>query len=608
MSKKPFDLLDRYLREHPLQLKPAQERIPFPNALDRGAWEALPQVAREGLVRWGETALAGYPARPASAFLAFTRTGDRQADEGPYFRRRWLLIAAALAECAEHRGRFLDAVVDGLWLICEESSWVISAHNGSSHAGTRPAGEHPLPDPDNPYIDLFAAQTAATMAYVVHLLKAELDQVTPLIARRVRQEIERRVIKPFFHRDDFWWMGFTRRNLNNWTPWILSNVIDSLLLCVEDELLLKEGLARAMRMLDSYLATMPEDGGVDEGTSYWNVAGGSLLDCLESLRHAAGVDLYHDPMIRGIGGYPLSAHIAGEWFWNYADCEAKPVLDGERLYTYGLRTDNAPLKELGAAIHHRHGLLPPRGTPQMNRLLLALFTDVPLPPEEPRAERTVILPVLQAYAFERGPLYLAVKGGHNAESHNHNDVGSFMLYYQGEPLLVDAGNLIYTAKTFSPQRYELWNTRSGYHNLPIIGGFEQYPGPDARAADVQVEAHGVSMELAAAYPGEAGVLSCRRAIRNDGSLLLEDSIRLAAPAPVEWVFMSRVQPVLESPGSLRIGPLVMGYDETLAYQVEELPITDERMARSFPGSLWRILLRAAPAASHEQAFRIKVEA
>lgn len=604
-TKQTTDLFERFLSAGSLTLKEASSRIPFPKAGDRAAWEALPDGTKQSVIRWGEQALAGYPARPASGFLAYTRTGDRQADEKPYFARRHLLIAAALAECAEYRGRFLDAVIDGIWLICEESSWVISAHNGSSHAGSRPPRERPLPDPDNPYIDLFAAQTAATVGYVVYLLEDELNAVAPLIVRRARQEVMRRVILPFFHHDDFWWMGFIRRDLNNWTPWILSNVIDSMLLCLGDELRLKEGLTRAMRMLDSYLATLPADGGLDEGTSYWNVAGASLLDCLESLRRAVGLDLYHDPLIRAVGSYPLNAHIAGDWFWNFADCDAKPTLDGERLYTYGLRTDNAGLQELGAALYHRRDLFPPRDTPQMNRLLLALLTQVPKSSGRVPEERNIQLPALQAYAFERGALYAAIKGGHNAESHNHNDVGSFLLYHRGEPAVVDAGNMIYTAKTFSPQRYELWNTRSGNHNLPIIAGMEQRAGREAQAQDLRLSGNGVSMELRAAYPEKAGIQSFRRELVNDGSVRLIDSIRLDAPEPVTWVFLSRTEPQLMEPGQLCIGDLVMRYDPALSFALEEHPVEDARMARSFPGSLWRISMSADPALSHEQRFELR---
>ncbi len=81
-------------------------------------------------------------------------------------------------------------------------------------------------------------------------------------------------------------------------------------------------------------------------------------------------------------------------------------------------------------------------------------------------------------------LTVAAKGGHNDESHNHNDVGEFVVYCDGKPLLIDAGVETYSRKTFSPQRYEIWTMQSAYHNLPTIDGVQQAPGAAFAARDV----------------------------------------------------------------------------------------------------------------------------
>ena len=62
--------------------------------------------------------------------------------------------------------------------------------------------------------------------------------------------------------------------------------------------------------------------------------------------------------------------------------------------------------------------------------------------------------------------YVAAKGGHNDESHNHNDIGNYVVYYDGQPLLIDVGRGTYTRKTFSDRRYEIWYNCSDYHNTP----------------------------------------------------------------------------------------------------------------------------------------------
>ncbi len=262
----------------------------------------------------------------ASQFLAYSRTGDRQAFEQPYFARRKLMIGATFAECVLDDGAHLDAIIDGLWAICEESTWVVSAHNDAKHLMSPPLHERPLPDVNNPYIDLFAAQTSATLAWVLYFMEDKLDAVTPRIARRVRDEIERRIIHPFCTHDDFWWMGMIRKDMNNWTPWILSNILYTVLLLERDEVRRCQTTARAMRMLDSYLAVMPMDGGCDEGAGYFNVAGASLLDCLGAIYEATDgqVSFYQEEHIRNIGAYPFKAHVSGPFYLNFTDCDVNP--------------------------------------------------------------------------------------------------------------------------------------------------------------------------------------------------------------------------------------------------------------------------------------------
>ena len=146
------------------------------------------------------------------------RKGERY--EFGFYRRRAALISLLLAECVEDQGRFLDQIIDGIWSICEESSWVISAHITLTPTGR----EDKLPDveAEYPYVDLFAAETASLLAWASYLLKDRLDEVSRLIARRIRYEVERRVLRPYREVDDFWWMGFEPEKHgrpNNWNPW-----------------------------------------------------------------------------------------------------------------------------------------------------------------------------------------------------------------------------------------------------------------------------------------------------------------------------------------------------------------------------------------------------
>ncbi len=566
----------------------------YPPAGDRQAWDGIREESRRE-IRELAKAYAGvpYPARTASGFLAFSRTGDRQADEKPYFTRRRKLCAAVLEACA-FPGGDPDAVVDGVWTICEESSWVISAHNVNPIPGAPSPAEYPLPDIRKPYIDLFSAQTGMILSLAASLLGEELDAVSPLIRSRIREEIRRRILKPFMQTDDFWWMGVRRKDLNNWTPWILSNVMVCAVLDPMPVKKLAELLARACGMLDRYLDVLPADGGCDEGAGYWNMAGGALLDCLTLLETvtAGKMAFWDDGKIRNILRYPVEAHLGGGWFANFADCDARPFISGERMETAGRKLGDPELTALGSGM---------RGTiadqlndvPHLTRALdLVFHAPVRGPARGTGAPKDTWLPDLQVRTVRRGGWTLACKGGHNGENHNHNDVGSFVLFRDGEPAVVDAGNMVYTAKTFSNERYTLWNVQAEWHNLPLVGGHPEREGAGHAARKVDCTPDGLALNLEEAYDAEAGVRELRRSftLGADG-LLLEDEGTLESAQEITWVFLLRDRPVWED-GRIVAGNLAVDCPEHLTYTAEEKPVTDARMARNWPGSLWRVKLRS----------------
>ncbi|MBQ8074264.1 MAG: heparinase II/III family protein [Clostridia bacterium] len=590
--------LEMEIRAFTGDLKPWQGAFP---------WDRVRETDRREVFRRAEEyASQPYPMRLATGFLAFSRDGSRQADEAPYFFRRKKLGWQATA-CCLGRDAYLDAVADGIWCVCEESSWVISAHNVNAIPGAPAPAEYPLPDVTRPYVDLFSAQTGMILTLIRNALGRELDGITPLLQARITREIRTRILDPFLTRDDFWWMGNIRKDLCNWTPWILSNVM----LCAMGEPMAawerREVMIRACAMLDRWLDVVPEDGGCDEGTGYWNMAGGALLDCLEILERATDgrVSLWKEDKIRNILAFPARAEIGRGYFLNFADCDARPMLSGERVQTAGERTGLPEMVSLGRGLR-RDVSVEMDDVPHLIRLWKALFHP---PAAEPAGgenpEKDVWLPDLQVRVLRRGGWTLGAKGGHNGESHNHNDVGSFLLYLDGEPAIVDAGNMTYTAKTFSSRRYELWNTRSAYHNVPLIGGREQLAGAEYRAGDVECLPDGLRTDLAGAYAPQARVRHCVRSMTlTPEGLDIEDQIETENLEEATWIFLFRNQPAKTAEG-LAAADMKMLYPVSWRTEVEEIPVTDARMARNWPGSLWRVRITDAAAREHHAQWRFR---
>ncbi len=583
-------MLTEYLATHPLTVHCAPQ---FPACRDRAAWESVAPDDREAVIAYANTWRdQPWPMLTAGMYASFVRTGSRTDCERPYFDRRRKLCAAALHVCLTGESTDLPTVEDGLILLCEETAWGISAHLGLTK-------EHPYPDASSAVIDLFAAQTAMILSYICQLLE---DRLHPDVYARVRSEVERRVLAPFMHSNNEWWMGYVRKDLNNWTPWIVSNVMMAANVWAYD---LENLYPRACLMLDRWLDCVPEDGGCDEGAGYWNMAGGSFLDCLMLLHQTTNVRLWDDGKVQRIMAYPEKAHLGGGWFANFADCDARPYLSSERLQYAGEMTGNQALARMGLEMRSTP-LRELNDTPHMSRILMRLFC----PPAAPEAvtipEKDVWLPDLQVRILQKGNVTLCAKGGHNGESHNHNDVGNFIVGIRGNMRMVDAGNMVYTAKTFSDSRYELWNCRAAYHSIPLIGGCEQQPGLSFIARDVHCTPDGLTLDMAPAYPPEAAAKSCRRVMQAAAdAVTITDDIVLASPKPVTWVFMLREEPRLSADAPLcRFTGTdeVFSWPEGLTPAVERIDITDRRMQGSYPGTLWRLTLTAESAPHHTAIF------
>ena len=412
------------------------------------------------------------------------------------------------------------------------------------------------------------------------------------------------------------------RSLNNWTPWIDSNWLTCSLLFEDDP---RRGATahRILRSLDSFLEGYHEDGGCDEGPSYWGRAGGSLFDCLDLFHSASAgrMDFFSLPLVREIGRYIYRAHIHGDYYVNFADASPKPHVPGGLVFRYGKRIGDEKMQGFGAFVQSRRE----GSNDSIGRELRALFDSqlASARPSQPLL-RDVWMPGLQVMAarVKEGSaegLYLAAKGGHNAESHNHNDVGNFVVYAGGEPAIVDAGVETYSAKTFSAQRYEIWTMQSAYHNLPTIGGVMQSAGREFAARDVAYRADEKSVEfqldIAAAYPAEAGLASWRRTLRLDRAanrVVVEDRYALNKSVPhIVFTLMTpcrakvsagEVSLSLAGSGAVR----VLFDPNTLAAKVEEVPITDANLGGVWGPMLYRLQLTAVNP-PREGAFSVRIE-
>jgi len=312
--------------------------------------------------------------------------------------------------------------------------------------------------------------------------------------------------------------------------------------------------------------------------------------------------------------YMNRVHINGDYYLNQGDASPIIHLDVDKMYRFGRRLKNQDLIALAVSSMPAH---------YQPETLVAIFTETELraqPPAKARLLRDTWLLDSRIMAARRKAesaegLYLACIAADNGKSHSHNDTGSFWVYSQGLPVLMDMGQETYQKKSFDAHRYEIPSTQSAYHNLPTIGGVQQGVGPMFRATDVVYESNEdsarLAMELAKAYPVEARLKSWRRTVRLDrGKNVVEisDSYFLTEAVPEIVLNLMTVCDVKQSgtgqltlTSALGAPPTLISFDsELLTATVETITLDNLELNRNWGARIFRIQLKASGAKTSGQ--------
>lgn len=474
----------------------------LPQADDAFWRDSIPTEMRQSYVQYGEQYLdKPWTVLPWTVFAENKISGNRVNYEAACFGKRRQLAAITMAEIMEGKSRFLPGIIDGLGSFCEETWWGIPAHYNKR-----------IPLTEQQEVDLFNAETASLIAWTRYMLQPQLDAFSPDLCQRIDREIERRILKPALARD-YWW----KKAAMNWNPWICSNWLTCVLICEQDVTRRAEAIAQIEKATQAFIDAYPEDGGCDEGPGYWDRAAASMFEVMRLL------DLEASPKIRQMAAYAYRTYIGNDYCVNFADAhENKAVQQVNIVYPFGRFIGDPTMQAFGAYLGRQKGVLTNPAAlydksgnfPTLGRELLFLRHIRAFIDQQPREPllKDVWLGDLQIMTARRGRHYVAMKGGNNGESHNHNDVGSFIVYKDNEPLFIDPGVGEYTAKTFSKERYTIWTMQSQYHNLPQINGIDQKDGKQYAAKVVSHRDGQLCLDIAAAYPEEAAVNSWKRTV------------------------------------------------------------------------------------------------
>lgn len=575
--------------------------VPYPAYSDREGWNSLlNDEDRQTLINAGEKMLDyKWQVIRATDYLEYERSGERNIMQNPYEANRKAINILMMAELAEGKGRFIDQLINGVFFSCEMTSWVLSAHL------PRQSTKRSMPDWREQIIDLGSGNYGSMLAWVYYFFHDTFDKADPVISLRLRHELQERILDPYMENDREWWMAFYWKPgeiINNWNPWCNSNVLQCYLLLENDRDKLTDAVWRTMQSVDKFINFVKSDGACEEGTSYWGHAAGKMYDYLQILSDGTNgkVSLFNNPMIRRMGEYISRSYVGDGWVVNFADASAKGGGDAPLIYRYGRAVGSEEMMQFAAYLLKGKRPTIPLGNDAFRTLQCVLLNkeleqtkpahNVPACTWYPETEF--------CYLTNNSGWFLATKGGFNNESHNHNDAGTFSLYINNTPMLIDAGVGTYTRQTFSSERYSIWTMQSNYHNLPMINGVPQRFGQEYKATNVvcKEKQRFFSADISTAYPEEAAVNSWIRSYKLENKrLLITDKFSLKetkAANQVNFLVWGDIDISKAGEISIKVGDehATLEYPTNFKATLETIELPDTRLSNVWGKQIYRIVL------------------
>lgn len=520
-----------------------------PPCSERAAWSA--QAGRLGEVRKAADKLLtqDFPPWDEEAYLDYSRNGQRPRGERMMNARKAWLYPLVLAECGEYAGRYLPAIERALDGLLSQPTWTWAAHDKDLRNLRQRKYE----------VDLLAADTAFDLAQTLYLLEARLQ---PATRERLRAALEKRVFAPlrasFANGADHWWLQAD----HNWNAVCLSGVVGAALTVLPDPRDRALFAAAGEHYIRKYLAGFGADGYSSEGPGYWNYGFSHFVMLRARLLVATSgrLDLFEAPRVASVARYGFGIEMLPGNIAAFGDASPTTRIDE---WTRAYLSD-----AFAPGVAARFAALPlgasqrPNDTPLASAVATLFLPVVPAPQRlddlAGGSPRTYFdqAGVLVARPAAGGRLAVSIKAGGNG-NHSHNDLGSYVVALGAEQPTGDPGMTVYSAKTFSKERYTIRGINSWGHPLPVVDGALQKEATKVRArvtaTRFATEADEIALDLAPAYANGI-VRELTRTLRFErtgaGRVAIEDRFAYLRDGAFETALITRGEWQRQADGTL----------------------------------------------------------
>lgn len=481
-----------------------------------------------------------FPKLTDAIYMSYFGGKDSETSKRFIMKRRMLLARMIWAECLTNKGTYMPAILNALNDILNSRTWTFPAED-----------QKKLNYEGKLYtIGLSSSAYGADMAQALYLLNSRLPAE---MKQRMQDALWQRIFEPVLNaiknnnaNGEFTWLIDTG-NHNSVT---LSYVTLAALTVIEDKHQRAVFASIGERYSQNFLTGYLEDGYCTEGIGYFSYGFSHYVMLREILWQSTNgkIDLFKDPKVKKMAFFAPAMEIINGVYPAISDSEQYSKPWPQVMYYVN--------KDLGLGLEAYNDVSATIDQPALYYLMY-FFPNAAT--ASTKAVDTVRTTAIRDYFDKAGVLTVrpargstlnmgaTLKGGHNAEHHNHNDVGSYTIVVGDELLTGDVGLATYTPKYFGKERYTLFKTISSYgHNVPLINGVQQHYGKDARAAVIAAEftpdSDVFNLDMTSAYADPTLKKLTRSFTYNRtsaGYLTVRDSFAFDAPGTFETALITR---------------------------------------------------------------------
>ncbi|MFI3282923.1 MAG: heparinase II/III family protein [Rikenellaceae bacterium] len=449
---------------------PQSNYSPFPTIEGREYWDgvAKSKQGQEYLLE-AMSIIESQPEVPITdeIYRRANKEGNRAIYKPRYYRTMDKLERFLIAECIQNEGKFLPQIEMFSRAILSMKSWIHPNHDDK---------ENGVLEGRRVSIDLGARKFGFVLALVDITLT---DKLSADLRSEIKSQLQYRITDSYLNsclgktpKDNTW-----IRAKSNWNSVCTSGSVLTVITTAQSRSEIIAAVGSSINSMKYYVSGFGEDGYCSEGLGYWNYGFGHYLYLAEILYDYSqgAIDLYkfdNPAKMEAVGNFPANYEIHSRWYAPFAD-GVTHVADDNDNFAYLM------------SAKHYNANKPTYFKPDESVFTLIGWRDAE---EYTQSERSTELPSYTYFddcgiVISRGEqadrFSVAIKGGHNAENHNHNDVGSYFILLGEDIVAGDIGAPSYTAGAFSPNN----PARSSWgHPVPRINNIVQSSGAEFKGS------------------------------------------------------------------------------------------------------------------------------